>query len=86
MTQPEISFDGDRQRHEDRPGHGDVRHRVHEVREDVCVRVRRNEKSSAEVNTITNIKVRSFYMRYYIIICIDILERSSFLQCTCLKS
>ena len=51
MTQPEVSFDGDRQRHEDRPGHGNVRERVHQVREDVGVRVRGNEKSSAEVKS-----------------------------------
>jgi hypothetical protein len=48
MTQPEVSLDGDCQRHEDRPGHGDVRHRMHEVRKDVSVRIRRNEKSSIE--------------------------------------
>jgi hypothetical protein len=52
MTQPKISFNGDRQRHEDRPSHGYVRHRVHQIREDVGVGVRGDEKSSADVNTI----------------------------------
>jgi len=63
MTQPEVSLDGDRQRHEDRPGHGDVRHRVHEVREDVGVRIRRNEKSSIEGQYNNKYKSGSFYIR-----------------------
>ncbi len=44
MTESQISLDRDGQRHEDRAGHGDVRHRMNEVGKDVSVDVGGHEE------------------------------------------